>query len=642
MRRYITPYIRLKLEVTGNRIAQIGVNENSFIDWGDGAPAERFSSTIAHTYAKDGSYDVVVIGVGTMFMCGMYGNLNFKASRIDLNNCKQLEILSIVNYAGTSVDLSNLINLKNVTINNSSTINAIHGLEHLSKLTLLDFTNITQLSLINTSAMPLLAGIYADNTAVSAFDFSNNGNLARIRISNCHQLQGLVVIDKPKLLTLHVSSNVMTSFELVNCPKLYDLIITNTKLSSIIISTLPELLTFNANCDATTYLENIKFSNVPKLYQIYLNGNKLSRLDLSGVPALRRLSAENNYAQTPFNLTNLILPSTKKLEYVRLCNNKITTLDLSNNLNLNYLSILGELVSSLTNLNLENCPLKEFYFCKNIGINSLNLNTNTNLEITDLRSNNFTDIILNTSKPLVLNVGTSLNAMTSDLIFDKLTYKALIIRDYHHNIFLPPLNHLINNVQVNDARLLTPITGGRFVLNALNCPHLFFEGVEKTTKEVLQYIAQQVIDNNLYDYPQYFTGTKLSESDTKDLYDNVIKTLLHDSVIKFLHGYAEDSTGIAFNFKESIIKPSAIRTIRLKNDADVLLVPRLHANFKDVGSRIKISNGVAAAKGTATCTSFNNGDGTTTYTFSLKSFSEADVWVFENKYGNDYTTRIIS
>ena len=171
-------------------------------------------------------------------------------------------------------------------------------------------------------------------------------------------LQTLDLSSFKKLLVLVASFNKqLESVKLAECPKMFDLDCSFTKISKIDLSKVPALtglylcMTQHQNIDLSlspnlqllslggNYLKNIDLSKTPKLTNLSLFDNELTTIDVSMLPNLEILELEQN------NLKTVDVSKNKELKELTMHINNISDLDLSMLPNLHLITLSDNNIS---------------------------------------------------------------------------------------------------------------------------------------------------------------------------------------------------------------------------------------------------------------------------------------------------------
>lgn len=262
-------------------------------------------------------------------------------------NCDQNQI--------TSLEIGNLIRLKSLLCS-------------LNLLTSLDLTGLTQLITLECAENILTQIDFANATNIQFLSCKFNF-LSVLEINNLVNLQTLEC-DYNQLTTLNISA--LTQLTTLNCP--------SNQFTALNLSSLVNLTTLNC---ASNQLTAIEVSNLNHLISLNCANNQITSLDLTNLTNLTILNCESNQISTPLILTNMtdltslycqdnFIPAitfneTQNIEVLDCSANQIITLDASS---LSSLSVLnGQNNPLLTTLNIKNGNIEPF----------LNLSGNLNL-----------------------------------------------------------------------------------------------------------------------------------------------------------------------------------------------------------------------------------------------------------------------
>lgn len=207
---------------------------------------------------------------------------------LNVNNLKGLEILNCYSNRLTNIDLSDLTALKRLSCNdnvltsldvsNSTLLEELHcynnhiqsiNLNNITKLTILDCGD-NQLTTIDVSNLTNLRKLFCFINQLTTLDV---GNLINLEELICYGNQ---------LNDIHKLNN-LTNLTMLNCR--------NNRLSSINISNLTDLKYLYCSENQLTTLD---VNNLTKLIELYCYDNQLSTLDISNLPVLKSLSCHQN------------------------------------------------------------------------------------------------------------------------------------------------------------------------------------------------------------------------------------------------------------------------------------------------------------------------------------------------------------
>ena len=289
-------------------------------------------------------------------------NYNVGITNVDLSQNNKLEIFSAINCTGiTAIDANGCTALETV------------NLEGDTLITSLDFSNCASLTTIDTSTLTALQTIIVSGSGLINLDVAANIALTTLDAQNCLSLTSVTSEVKAK------NSNALSSVDVSGCTNLVTL---NLKYCSYVteldLQTLENLEVLNvAYSGVTTYtgVTGMSFPNNPKLREVYANHLIVSSIDLS----------VNTDLEVFYNTSNTVT----------------TTLDLTNNVNLRKLA-LGDL-TQVTSLDLSQCTLLEYASIGGTKITSLTLANHSNLTTLELT---------NSSKLAQLEISNSPNLVT--------------------------------------------------------------------------------------------------------------------------------------------------------------------------------------------------------------------------------------
>lgn len=230
----------------------------------------------------------------------------------------------------------------------------------------------------------------------------------------------------------------LTAIDLSGNTKLNQLNVTGCKVTSLDFTNNPEMV--NINAALTHTLKSINVKNCSKLQYLTISDGFLTELDVTHCPQLKQLSCVNH------KLSALDLSNNTQLEKLYAGNNKaLTTLDLTHNTKLTYLSVDGDnrteldvsmlpnlqtLVCSnnhLKELDVSNNPKLTQLACHINQLTSLDLSKNTALTDLDCHNNKLTSLVLNPADPAKVKfISVANNALAS---IDLSPYSNLVVKD---------------------------------------------------------------------------------------------------------------------------------------------------------------------------------------------------------------------
>lgn len=218
---------------------------------------------------------------------------------IDMEECKNLEVLDLSHNALKKLDLTPFTNLYAIYLTDNpftkETPLKVGGPKN--RLAILEIDIIDHLDQsFNLSDYP----------ALQSFDAYHNMDLWEIDPTGC-----------PELLTMSLELTNVSSVDVSKNPKLMSLNISETRVKSIDLSNNPKLTTLMAehasgSVNNKYHLDGIDLSNQPNLTILYLGGNQLTSVDLSHNTMLTNVNLSRN------RLTSLDLSKNSALYSVTL------------------------------------------------------------------------------------------------------------------------------------------------------------------------------------------------------------------------------------------------------------------------------------------------------------------------------------
>ena len=216
----------------------------------------------------------VVTGNNTKLTAlGLYENKSLES--VDASNMPALTTLKT--YSSSNIRTINTTNspkLKELNASSNSSLTAVIGLDgnrdlesfsaFQAKIESYDFSLQTKLKVINltSSAAKEIKGLdkvgaslvelIIPNSKITSIDISQNPNLTKLDVNQLKGMTSLDVSHNKKLKYLKTSFTPLTSLDLSNNTNLTELNVTHNKLSSLDISHIPGLTTFRAGSQSNT------------------------------------------------------------------------------------------------------------------------------------------------------------------------------------------------------------------------------------------------------------------------------------------------------------------------------------------------------------------------------------------------------
>ncbi len=223
-------------------------------------------------------------------------------TEIDMDQCKNLEVLDLSHNTLKALDLTPFTNLYAIYLSDNpftkETPLKIGGQKNRLAILEIDIVDHLDQS-FNLSDYP----------AMQAFDAYHNLDLWNIDPSGC-----------PELLTMSLELTNVSTLDVSKNPKLISLNISETRITDIDLSNNPNISTLMAEhasgfVNTSYHLNSIDLSKLPNLAILYLGGNGLSNVDLSKNPKLTNINLKRN------NLTSIDFSGNPELYSININNN---------------------------------------------------------------------------------------------------------------------------------------------------------------------------------------------------------------------------------------------------------------------------------------------------------------------------------
>ena len=234
----------------------------------------------------------------------------------------------------------------------------LNGIEFFPNLKELNFAN-NQVKVIDLSKNKELTVLNCSENIIESLDLSENKKLEKLNCSG-NQLRELNLDNNLSLLELSCSKQELKNFDVSKLKNLVSLTCETCRLEELNLRENTKLSILNCAWNNFTELD---LSSNTELTELYCYANTLKTLDLtknlklkkifSGDAQLEKLLLPENNEITEINLesnnlTEIDLSQCKKLTRLNCCRNgKLTTLDLTNNTELEYLDCWGDALTSL-------------------------------------------------------------------------------------------------------------------------------------------------------------------------------------------------------------------------------------------------------------------------------------------------------
>lgn len=624
-------------ESQGNtvRFPSIGIK---FIDFGDGYTG---TTSINHVYSEPGLYNITALGpIRTL---GVYGYNYFGTIRqVKFFGCNSLTSLDFRKLSSATVDIDelNLDECPNIT----SLILAISTI----KITHLDLRNFHKLKTLYLSALPSL-----DGTVLL------NKELISCTIIGC------------KLNTLDVSY----------LDNLNDLNVSNNSLTELDVS--KNLLLKDLRC-YTNALADLDLQSNTLLENLYCYSNSLSSLDLSLNSELIKLECGSNRFTTldDAGLVYLDVSYNDKIEYIKCNNNNIDYIKgLDTRISLKELYVSDTSTTNANrmnvldlrpNINLEVLVFTLYYLDdlwlptpddnNSNKLRRVESGSNATINSKDLVIHNLSDVDMTTNFVVYYNIA-------GDYDLTKLKYGMVANYNTRSALLFYGSGHLkvsdIINRDLVYSKSYTNLGPFMFVLKVPTFEIVCEDGtIISDKKEYYKHIANVVVSEELYDYPQMckIISPTFGKEETRELY-SVVKTLACDSGMqnvwqnRGVGGLQTPFNNINFSPVFSIyVNKSAITKAKIvvKEGAD-FFITNAYGGYSthDNRQRFIIENGELVGKNGASVDSktvLENGDIeyaiSAIFVVTNESYNYGGyAYVFENIYPSEsdpYISKIVS
>lgn len=340
--------------------------------------SERFERTakFVKTVESDNSGAIFVRNAdGTVTLNDVNRRIIEGISELTIQNSSNLSDLSGIEYFTnvtkldcssnnlTSLDLNGLTNLKELDCSYNQI--ASLDLNALNSLTTLVCTS-NLIDSLDVRGLKNLEKLICGTLVLGSLEVSGLSNLTYLDC--CHSpLPFLDLSGLSKLTYLNCSESYLNYLDLSDLENLITLNCASNYLSSLDVTTLKNLEYLNC---AGNNLGSLDVSGLSTLKELFCTNCQLTSLNLNGLSVLTELNCNNN------QLTSLDLSSSKALTNMDCSNNQLTSLNLSG---LNSLTILSCSTNQLTSLNLSGLKCLNTLNCGGNNLSQLDIASNTSL-----------------------------------------------------------------------------------------------------------------------------------------------------------------------------------------------------------------------------------------------------------------------
>ena len=484
------------------------ITNNRPWSWAKDNTATYNTDCTPKTYVPDDNFEQALIDLGYDDVLDDYvvtSNINSLKSLnvvgkniIDLTGIEDftsIEYLSIFNNKITSLDLSNntnLINLvaynnelTNVNLSNNSALiylsisaNNISALDLSSSVALESFyANSNKLEVIDLSMATSLKYFVADENALTSLNLKNgnNTNFITFSVKKNPDLTCIQVDDATYSLMNWSNFKDNTAQFKEDCTIVYTQIPDSNFEKALINLGLDSLLDGKVETEqiATLYSLNVSGKNITDLTGIEefssleildATQNKLASIDLSNNTSLKFLKLNYN------NISSIDLSSNTELLELHIYHNELTGLDLSSNIKL---KVVDAFFNKLTSIDVTNClELKSLGVWYN-QLSTINVTKNSKLENLNFESNNLTSVDISNNPLLkyLYAIDNSLSGIdltnNTSIEYVHINKNNLNTIDVSNNVMLKLLQISDNNISNLDLSKNTMLTDLSAVNNNL-------------------------------------------------------------------------------------------------------------------------------------------------------------------------------
>lgn len=389
----------------------------------------------------------------------VYGSKNYKTKNFSYQVKKNK--VYITNYIGKSkkiiipanikkkqvvsatikyVDKKNKIITKKAKYLKSLTIKGYRNRydEYVGGINKLDLTKNKQLEVLNIKYLG------------KSIKLKNNRKLKKLTIIGIKSKKTLNLTKNSRLETLKIKDSKIATLNVKNAKSLKKIKFDNVKLGTLYAgNNNMSNLSIGMWNDEDEYIEKLDLGNNPQLKKIDVACAELSSVNISGCKNLHKLNL-------PYN--------------------KLKTIDLTNNKNLTYLRLDGNLFSDTLNL-LNNKQLTELSIDCN-KIKSLNLSANKNIKVLSCKSNYINDLDL-TQNTALEYIDCAINQL-NNLNIDGLKKLDQISFQYNPNLSVDTsTNFALTQVEYSPSDENTNDETGTIVKIRRDSPIVFINGKAK-------------------------------------------------------------------------------------------------------------------------------------------------------------------
>ncbi|PJI28203.1 Ig-like domain-containing protein [Prevotella intermedia] len=253
------------------------------------------------------------------------------------------------------------------TTTDENTIKSLEGLQYFVNLDTLTLNYHKVSDATPISKLDKLSQLHIGGNLIKSLDVSSLKELRDLRVFKC-EIEELNLAKNSKLQILDIHNTNIRRLDFTPLKELITVVARATKLTSVNLTDMPKLTGIDLRQGV---LEEFTAKNLPQIEKLYIEQNQISRLELNNLPELQHLVAyENKITKINFDLP--------KLMFLTVYDNKISQADFSK-------------MPMLFRCYISNNLLKKIDFSSNKLIAQLEILQMPNLEVINLKNDNFMD-----------------------------------------------------------------------------------------------------------------------------------------------------------------------------------------------------------------------------------------------------------
>lgn len=305
----------------------------------------------------------------------------FYLQSVDVSGCEKLEYLELTDNAIEAIDLSECPALKvlRMTWNNLTTIDvsACKALTHLYVR-----KNTALAGTIDLSQNTLLEEVWCGESLVEGLNLGNDHSALHTLITYDSKISSLDLSTCPNLRKLEAHSMALTALDVTKCSKLEHLWLKFNKVSELDLTGCPMLTEVQIGYNEITSLD---LSNSPLINILEAAANNLTEVNLSGCESLVTLSLQDNELET------IDLKDCSILFQIDVARNRLKSLDLANK---SELVVINFEDNELEELNIEGSPNITLLYGGGNNLRKLDLRRHTLLQEVLLSNNKLEELLV--------------------------------------------------------------------------------------------------------------------------------------------------------------------------------------------------------------------------------------------------------